>query len=189
MFEELNLNVWLPVIISVFALFFSVFGFWWTHSRRGRLIVSPPRAFMAADIKERIILELPLVFYNDGAAAIVVDNLLLLARQEKVRMLLRFQYTRDELGDETHHWATQIALAGKEAIRKVFSFQVNKGETSLTMGTWDCTLMAKLNRQTGYMVVSQFKLNVSRLSGDFVAIDNTSAEYQSIVKRYIITKK
>jgi hypothetical protein len=144
---------------------------------------------MAADIKERIILELPLVFYNDGAAAIVVDNLMLLAGQEKVKMLLRFQYTREELGDETHHWATQIALAGREAVMKVFSFQVNKGETNLTMGTWDCSLLAKLNNRMSYIEISRFRLNVSRLSGDFAAIDNTSAEYQYMVKRYTLKRK
>jgi hypothetical protein len=144
---------------------------------------------MTVETDSKIILELPLGFYNDGAAAIVIDNLLLLARQQNVSMLLRFQYTREELGDETHHWATQIALAGREAVMKVFSFQVNKGETNLTMGVWDCSLLAKLNNRVSYIEISRFRLNVSRLSGDFAAIDNTSAEYQYMVKRYTLTRK
>jgi hypothetical protein len=184
-----ELNIWLPFVLSFVALFVTFYSMWRFHWRRGRLIVSPPRAFMVAEVKGKIILELPLSFYNDGAAAIVADNLLLLARQEKTRMLFRFEYTRDELGAETHHWATQIALAGREAVMKVFSFQANEGENNLSAGTWDCTLMAKMNHQASYTTLSYFKLNVSRLSAEFAAIDNTSAEYQSMVKRYTVTKK
>lgn len=183
------LNDWLPLIVSVLAVSLSLYGYWLMHGRMGRLIVSPPRSFKSVDTGEKLIVELPLGFYNDGAAAIVVDNLLLRAQQEKVRMLFRFEYTRDELDAEAHHWATQIALAGKEAVMKVFSFQVNKGETSLSAGTWDCVLLAKLNHEAGYREVSRFKLNVSRLTGSFSAIDNTATEYQAMVKRYTLTKK
>jgi len=183
------LNDWLPLMISVLALFFSIFGFWWTHWRTGRLIVSSPRSFMAAETNEKIIVELPLSFYNEGAAAIVIDNLLLRARQQNISRLFRFEYTRDELGGETHHWATQLALAGREAVMKVFSFQVTKGETNLSAGTWDCALFAKLNNELGYREVSRFKLNVSRLTSSFSAIDNTSAEYQAMMKRYTPAKR
>jgi len=183
------LNEWLPLIISVLAIVLSLYWFWTMHGRMGRLVVSPPRSFKSIDTGEKLMVELPLVFYNDGAAAIVVDNLMLLARQEKLRMLFRFEYTRDELDSEAHHWATQLALPGKQALAKVFSFQVNKGEESLSMGTWDCTLMAKLHHEGTFRTVSVFKLNVSRLAGSFSAIDNTAAEYQTMLKRYILPKK
>jgi hypothetical protein len=137
---------------------------------------------MAAETNEKIIIELPLSFYNDGAAAIVIDNLLLRVQQEKIRMLFRFEYTRDELDSDTHHWATQIALAGREAVMKVFSFHVNKRDTNLTAEVWDCYLRAKLNHQTNYTELYRFNLNVSNLTGSLVAIDNYAAEYQNMVK-------
>jgi len=184
-----DVNVWLPFVLSILALFVSLYSLWRFNWRRGRLVVSPPRAFMVAEVKGRIVLELPLVFFNDGAAGIVVDNLLLLARQDKNRMLFRFEYTRDELGAEAHHWATQVALAGRDSVMKAFSFQATQGENSLTAGIWDCSLMARMNGQPGYVTLSYFKLNVSRLSEEFSAIDNASAEYQNMVKRYTAARK
>lgn len=183
------LNLWQPLIISVLAITLSLYGFWLMHGRTGRLVVSPPRSFKTIDTGEKLIVELPLGFYNDGAAAIVVDNLMLLARQEKLRMLFRFQYTRDDLDSETYHWATQVAISGKEAVMKVFSFQVNKAEESLSVGTWDCVLLAKTNRAPGFREVSRFELNVSRLTSSFSAIDNTSEEYKAMYTRYTMTGK
>jgi hypothetical protein len=183
------LNEWLPLIISVLALSLSLYGLWWLQGRRGRLIVIPPRAFKSLETEAKIIVELPLAFFNDGAAAMVVANLILLAQQEKVRMLFRFEYTRDELDAEEHHWATPLALAGRQALMKVFSFHATKGETNLSAGNWDCTLLARLDHAADYRGIARFKLNVSRLSNSFSAIDNTSNEYQEMVKRYTPTKK
>ena len=62
------------LLISFFALFFTIFSFWWMNWRKGKIIVGPPRSFAATSKSEDglLIVQLPLVFYNDGAASQVI---------------------------------------------------------------------------------------------------------------------
>ncbi len=58
-------------------------AFWWMNWRRGKLIVGKPRSYAArGSLTENLIITFPLVFFNDGAAAIVVQNLRLLLLDE-----------------------------------------------------------------------------------------------------------
>jgi hypothetical protein len=57
------------------ALVFTVASFWWIQVRRGRIQTYAPHSFAAAVTTDMIRIRLPLVFYNTGARAIVVQNL------------------------------------------------------------------------------------------------------------------
>ena len=64
------------VLIAGFALVFSVASFWWLNARRGKLIVTPPHAFVIAGAGSTVLLlRFPLVIYNTGAKATVVRDL------------------------------------------------------------------------------------------------------------------
>ena len=59
------------LLISTFALFFTIFSFWWMNWRKGKIIVGPPRSFAATSKGEndQLVVQLPFVFYNEGAAS------------------------------------------------------------------------------------------------------------------------
>jgi hypothetical protein len=68
-------RVWTPIVIAVAALVFTIGSFWWMNARTGRLIVTAPRSYAITTQENRMILLLPLVFYNSGPVPYVVRDL------------------------------------------------------------------------------------------------------------------
>lgn len=72
------------LVISVFALLFTVGSFWWIQVRRGRLHCYAPNSYAGAFTPADLLLSLPLVLHNTGAAPIVVlDFRLRLSKTER----------------------------------------------------------------------------------------------------------
>jgi len=115
------------LLISIFALFFTIFSFWWMNWRKGKIIVGPTRSFAATSKSEDdlLIIQLPLVFYNDGAASQVIQNLRLTLVQNGNRSaILYFNNTVPDLvNTKTREWARQFAVEGRKSYSSVFVFQ------------------------------------------------------------------
>jgi len=67
--------LWWVGCLALAALAFAVLSFWWLNARRGRLKSYRPHSYAARVDPDLTLLRLPLVFYNTGAAPIVVQNL------------------------------------------------------------------------------------------------------------------
>ena len=173
----MDLTECLATVASIVALVWVVFSFWWMHWRRGRLAISSPRSFSAAQTQDKIIVELPLSFYNTGAAPIVIDNLLLQVQHQKGTAMLRFNATRARLGDQAQQWATQIAINGRQAVFIICSFQSRK-DLDLNTGIWNCCLLGKVDGKKDYKKIAEFTLNVKTLNDHLLAYDNYEEEYQ-----------
>lgn len=69
----------LALVIALTALAFTVLSFWWIHVRKGRLRLSSVPVFAGTWTqqhgKPEIMLRLPLVLYNSGARACVVEEM------------------------------------------------------------------------------------------------------------------
>jgi len=90
------------LVISALAMLFTLFSFWWMHWRRGKTIVGPPRSFAATSSGkgELLMVQLPLVFYNNGAASQVVQNLRLsLVQNQNRSAVLYFNNTVPDLAN------------------------------------------------------------------------------------------
>lgn len=73
-----NTSLWRDPALWVagVSLIFTVTAFWWLNARPGRLAkVSAPAAFVLNSTPQQLHLQLPLVLYNKGAAAVIVENL------------------------------------------------------------------------------------------------------------------
>jgi hypothetical protein len=66
--------IW-PNFLPVVALLFTVASFWWVYLRRGGLEATSPTTYSAIATDEEVLITLPLVVFNKGAAAIVVEDL------------------------------------------------------------------------------------------------------------------
>lgn len=186
---DLKLNDWLQIAVSLMAIIITLIAFYSMFFKKGWLAVSVPRSFITARTTDRIIVELPLSFYNDGATAIAVNNLLLEVKQEAALALLRFEFTRPKLGDGTYEWARPFVVSGRGAFASVFNFQAKPGELSPRMGSWDCRLLGQLGSSgSGFYELLHFKLNVKQLGESMTAQDNFDEEYQKVLARRLRAK-
>ena len=170
------------LFISTLALLFIIFRFWWMNWRRGKIIVGPPRSFAATSKGEDdlLIVQLPLVFYNDGAASQVIQNLRLTLVQNGNRSaILYFNNTVPDLVNaKTREWACQFAVKGRNSYSSVFVFQRKIGNFTFHKGKCQTTLEGKLNDDEKWEKMLTFDLQISAKSvntmnsGQLIPYDN-----------------
>jgi hypothetical protein len=167
------------LFISTLALLFTVFSFWWMNWRKGKLLVSGPRSYAAmGSLEGGMIIEFPLVFFNSGAAPIIVQNLRLLFLQEIQPRPLSFIATVKKLGkDEDRSMATQFPVRGRAAVTLVCEFQRNPGNVLFEARTYPMELQAKLNSDRKWKQICRFPLRVSEqslpeINARFLTYDN-----------------
>ena len=179
---DCNLIIYVPLFISFLALFFAIFSFWWINQRRGKIIVGPPRSFAATSRSEDglLIVQLPLVFYNDGAASQVIQNLRLTLSQNGNRSaILYFNNTVPDLvNTQTRKWARQFAVEGCKSYSSVFVFQRQPGNFIFHKGKCQAILEGKLNDGKKWEEILTFDLQITDKSvntmnsGQIKAYDN-----------------
>lgn len=170
------------LFISTLALLFTIFSFWWMNWRRGKIIVGPPRSFAATSKSEDdlLIIQLPLVFYNDGAASQVIQNLRLTLVQNGNRStILYFNNTVPDLVNaQTREWACQFAVEGRKSYSSVFVFQRKPGNFIFHKGKCQAILEGKLNNDEKWEEMLTFDLQIpaksvnTMNSGQLIAYDN-----------------
>lgn len=171
------------LFISTLALLFTIFSFWWMNWRRGKIIVGPPRSFAATSKGEDdlLIVQLPLVFYNDGAASQVIQNLRLTLVQNGNRSaILYFNNTVPDLvNTHTREWARQFAVEGRKSYSSVFVFQRKPGNFIFHKGKCQAILGGKLNNDEKWEEMLTFDLQIpanksvnTMNSGQLIPYDN-----------------
>ena len=169
------------LIISILALLFTVFSFWWMNWRKGKLHVGSPRSFAAfGSMDRKMVLEFPFVFFNDGPTPIIVQNLRLIFCEEQPPRPLNFIATVKKLGtDEGRTFATQFPVRGREAVLLICEFQREPGGMVFEARSYPMELQAKLGNSKEWKQICSFSLNVSKrslqtINKQFVVHDNVS---------------
>jgi hypothetical protein len=162
--------------ISILALLFTVFSFWWMNWRTGRLHVSAPRTYAAfGSLEGRMVLEFPFVFFNDGPLPIIVQNLRLVFPDETQLHPLIFMATVKEVGNHQNRaFATQFPVRGREALLLICEFQREPGGMLFEAKNYPMELQAKLGKRNRWKQICRFTLNV------------TEKSLQSINKNFIV---
>ena len=170
--------------LALIALLWAVGTFWWMHWRKGKIMVGAPRSYaaIAHQRDDLLLVRLPLVFRNTGAAAIVVQNLRLTLEQNGTKSpLLHFNQTVAKLTVEQEgDWATQFPVKGREAVPLICEFLRKPRESFVfTAGDCDAILEAKFDHDRSWKVMLNFKLHTSESclrtlnsNGPLVAYDN-----------------
>jgi hypothetical protein len=150
-------------IISALALVFTIATFWWMNWRRGSLLVGPPRSYAAkGSLAERLLIELPLVFFNRGATPVVVQNLRLrLSHEASDAPPLTFTATVEKLGtDQGRALATQFPVVPQEARLWICEFQRTPGQLEFEVRSYEIILEAVLDNSRTWRELARFDLNV-----------------------------
>jgi hypothetical protein len=147
------------LIISILALGFSGFAFWWLNCRPGKLHVGTPPTYAGHIGSDKLLLEFPFVFFNKGAKTVVIDNLRLRLLDGKP---LRFVATVDRLGtDAGRAVAGPFFVGAGQAVRMICEFQRNPGGSLPTAGLHTVRLEGRLNGRGGWKLIREFPLRIS----------------------------
>jgi hypothetical protein len=169
------------LMISVFALLFTVFSFWWMYWRPGSIEIAEPRSYAAIGSESgRVLVELPFIFFNHGATPVVVHNLRL--KVEGCRGPLFFNATVDKLGsDEGRRFAVQFAVRPQEALFLVCEFQKITGGFLFGPGSYSTVLEGIRGKAKKWQFLARFELNVTNrdsetINKQFIVHDNWVGE-------------
>ena len=167
--------------ISIFALFFTIYSFWWMNWRKGRLIVGIPRSYAAYGSKDGIlIMEFPFDFFNNGPLPIIIRNMKLVMLNEESDIPLTFTAIVKKLGkDEDRSMSTQIIIPGRETKLIICEFQRRPGELIFENKIYQIELLAKLDKKTNWKRLITFPMTVSEkglnsINNAFITHDNMS---------------
>ena len=150
MYQLINIILENPaILISILALSFTIYSFWWMNWRRGKLIVGCPRSYAAYGSKDSIlVLEFPFDFFNNGPLPIIIRNMRLVILDEELDIPLTFTAIVKKLGkDEDRSLSTQIVIPGREAKVIICEFQRRPGELIFEKKIYQIELQAKLDKK------------------------------------------
>ncbi len=146
------------LIISILALLFTVYSFWWMNWRKGKLRVSNLKHFGIHNSEKKLLIELPLVFFNTGAMPVVVESLrLILLDKNDKQIFLHFNAIRTELmKNEGRYFSTPFSINRGDSKKLVCEFQKNPSEFSFEVGSYKIILEGKLNSKSNWIVLRKF---------------------------------
>ena len=122
--------------IALASLLFTVASFWWMSARRGRIArVRAPNAFALLSTSAQLLLHLPLVLFNTGAAAIVVENLRIripgLRTPAPWAISRRTFYSRDA---SDHAFPFGVPIGGRATAQLFVEFMLSRPGLTLESG-------------------------------------------------------
>jgi hypothetical protein len=178
----MNYSAYAALIIAILALFFTIFRFWWMNWRRGRLIIRKPRSYAAVGSEKNVlIIEVPLVFFNNGAIPILVQNLRLSILEESPNPKpLTFVATVEKLGtSEGRAFASQFPVRARESLLLICEFQRRPGNFLFEAKRYQIELQALIDEEDTWKTLTFFELNINSdalktINEIFITHDNLS---------------
>jgi hypothetical protein len=114
------------VVVAVFALLFAVASFWWLNARTGSITATEPRAYAFGRSGPQLRLRFPFAFFNNGARALIVEDMRIVIDSEPGRPELRWVTSRDRLRpepDDGFAFATPFSIPGRTAREVIAEFE------------------------------------------------------------------
>lgn len=151
------------VTISILALLFTVFSFWWMNWRRGAIrLPRALRSYSGCAKSGKLLLDIPIVMFNSGALPIVVENLRLRLRgSESNEERLFFNATMSKLAsDEGRAFARPFAVPGGDVTEFVAEFQSRKTSFEFREGEYWVAVDARVGHRDGWVGLEDYRLVV-----------------------------
>lgn len=169
----------IAIVMSVLALAFTTFSFWWMNWRNGYLKVGNIRTYAAVSNGNQLIIELPIIFFNPGALPVLVENLrLTFPDRGGPHTALYFNATVEKIGtDEGRAFATPFAIHKGQAVLKICEFQRLRSGFAFEEEDYEIAIEALLDGTSNWKVIKMFHLKVREsqlkvLNSVFVTHDN-----------------
>lgn len=153
------------ILISTFALLFTIWSFWWQNWRSGKLIIGPPRTYAAFVDKDQVVMHLPLVFFNSGPKPKLIENLKI--EIEGYPLILVFTAVVTDLASasaDKKKWALQFPLHGNKAETIICEFSNLPNGFQFEAKEYRLRLLAIMNEDDDWTCLKSFILSISKKS-------------------------
>lgn len=151
------------IIISVSALGFTIFSFWWMNWRKGKIELSSNlRTYAACANGNKLLIELPLILHNTGAIPLVVENMRLhLPAIKENEKHLFFNATVSKLGTDTDRaFAKPFSIHGGNVIELICEFQNTSTKFCFEEGDYNFEVQALLGNAGKWKTIKTYTIHV-----------------------------
>ncbi|SMC99159.1 hypothetical protein SAMN05661093_03646 [Kibdelosporangium aridum] len=165
------------VVVAACALLFAVGSFWWLNARRGKLRSFEPYSFAAFNQPELVLLRIPLVLHNTGAAPLVVQNLRLRIPGAGLTLPLPWRSSRTRVdprqGEETQLPAV-FAIPGRTAEVRLIEFGAPLPGFVLATREYRAVIDVKLGHRKQWSTLVAFALRAENVTAkdSYIAYSN-----------------
>jgi|AntAceMinimDraft_16_1070373.scaffolds.fasta_scaffold09654_2 hypothetical protein len=150
------------IIISTSALGFTIFSFWWMNWRKGKIrLGSNLRSYAARASQNKLLIELPLIFFNTGAVPLVVENLrLYFPKITEENKYLFFNATVVNLGtDEDRGFAKPFSIHGGDVMEMICEFQNTSTSFRFEEAEYEFKIQALLGHKEQWITLKKYIIN------------------------------
>jgi hypothetical protein len=186
---------YVSAFLSIVAIGFSLFTFWWVRLRRGKLEVAVPRMLGVRWRRDYMRLSLPLTFHNDGGRQIVVDDMRVKLNSEPSFPLIGLAATCGKV-DSNHlrsgdnrEGLCQFPVPAGESVQRICDFERQSlPDLPPRVKEYAVAVHGRMNGSTDWVMLCNFALTVpdgfvhgtdATASAITDAILDTSAEWES----------
>jgi hypothetical protein len=170
---------WLAPLLSVLALGFTLFSFWWMNWRAGTLQVGDLQHFAAGkattspgDKPNTLLVGLPLVIFNTGASPVVLESLRIVSRPDELGTLL-YQAVDEPLWTAEHpikierdYFFLPTVIRPNDVLKKNFVFTSGVCERDFAAVLYNLQLEAKITGSREWQRLKHIELDFRR-QGEF----------------------
>lgn len=111
--------------LSIVAIAFTIFSFWWINARMGRLVVIGPQYVFGRFKSNTLAIQLPIVFQNTGAQTIVISGIRIRFTEANRSDLLWVGFSTDPLHGN-FEFKRPVVLKKFDATETIVYFQREK---------------------------------------------------------------
>jgi hypothetical protein len=158
------LKIDLRDMVSLLALELTLVTFWWINLRKGRIVAPKPRSFSicGGGTTGKIVMRVPLVFYNTGAIPIIVHNLRVNILETNGEPLIFgstvFSIEKDGKPEDCK-FATQFPIGGRNTFDIVCQFTRRQG-IEFKNGIYNFAIEAQIADREKWIELCRFSFDV-----------------------------
>jgi hypothetical protein len=143
------------IFLSLLALSFSIFSFWWLNARQGKLLVIGPQYVFGRYSSGTLAIEIPLVLRNTGPRAIVLSGLRLRFPSSDREDLVWVGFSENPIKGDLE-FKRPIVVKGFDAVEKILFF--HRARVANPTGGCDAELIAIYSPKPNWQSLSKFKM-------------------------------
>jgi hypothetical protein len=165
-----NMSPVVAIFISLLALGFTIFSFWYQNTRQGKIQLIGPQFISGRYSNRKLEIKIPVVFRNTGPRPIVLSGLRLQCPTSDHEYLLWLGFSNNPLNND-FEFKRPVVVKGFEAVERILFFQ--RENVASSSGSCEVELIGIDSTKSNWGSLKKFKLHTPKIgwSDQFSIID------------------